>query len=189
MRSARRRSGSCVAAARPSRSTRVLRSVGQRRRARSGTTKVPHTGSRTIVHAAARRTSGCGAARSAPAMTPSTSRQNARATKTMRMTSRTSAQHHAPGFCGAPAGRDARTAGCRARAWPPALPGCPARARRPAATPAARRRDPACRTPCTMPRFSSVLACFGSSLQRVRRTARAPCRAGSCSSSRRRDRC
>ena len=38
------------------------------------------------------------------------------------------AQHHAPGFCAGAAAGMRRAAGCRARAWPPALRGCPARA-------------------------------------------------------------
>ena len=63
-----------------------------------------------------------------PSTMPSTSRQNARATKIDEHDEAGRArQHQAPGFC-ARRRRDAPTAGCRARAWPPGLPGCPARA-------------------------------------------------------------
>src|SRR6185503_8214234 len=117
-------------------------------RARSGRRNVPQTGSRTIW------TPWCATSRDpsrgrpdTPATMPSTRRQNARPTMMARTRNRISRSITHRVYASCPARqRGAPTAGCRARAWPPAPPDCWARARLPPATPVRRRRGPACRT-------------------------------------------
>ena len=139
----------------------AARSVGQRHRLAGQDERAAHRIAHHVRAALRRRARA--PRPDSPSSIPSTTRQNVRAMKTRR--SRTSAKriitHQA--FAPARPSPDAPSAGCRARAWRPALRGCRARAARPAARPRRPRRESCLPNALTMPTLSSVLVCFGSS--------------------------
>ena len=177
----RRRSRS-TGATRPS--TQRDRALGQDERAAD-----------RIAHHRARRCcgtpGGAGAAAARPPLNAAVDQPpETRATKMNSSRSRRNAQHHAPGFCAAAADRRRVR---RLQAVERALGGLPFGAvgrelGSPAARPSAAPSRSCLPNALTMPTFSSVLRASDRA-SASGRTARAPCPAGSCSSSRRRDRC